>query len=114
MMYSKIEAGHGVIINWGPRIGIEANMSVADFMYAPKIGYELDVVFVSFRGNLINYIEKGNVDLRMLPEAGLSFFGAINLTYGYGIPLLKYESTQISRHRITLTVNLNPKYLGRF
>lgn len=113
MMYSKIEEGHGVIANWGPRVGIEANFSGSNFIYAPKIGYELDAVFLALRGNLINYIDKGNVDLRILPEAGLSFFGAVNLTYGYGIPLLKFESVQISRHRITLTINLNSKLWGR-
>jgi hypothetical protein len=111
LMYSEILMSHGVGAIWGPRVGIEANFKQDNFIYAPKIGYELSATFFVLRANMVSYIDKNKVDLRILPEAGISLLGYFNLTYGYGIPTLNFENPEVTRHRFTLTANL---YKGFF
>lgn len=107
LMLAKISIEQGGDAVWGPRIGMESNFNKNDFIVGTKIGYELSGMVVCFRGNAISYFHQGKTDLRLLPEVGLSLFGAVNLTYGYSIPLLDYRISSISNHRLTLTVNLN-------
>jgi len=106
-MYSKFTEMHGILMLWGPRLGVEMNMKSDHFIYAPKVGWEFSMTPLIVRGNLIANIDKGKVDLRILPEVGLSFFGLINLTYGYSISTLEFKTTEISRHRFGITTNLD-------
>lgn len=107
LMYSRLAIEHGGNTIWGPRIGLEANFSKDRFIYAPKVGYELSGMLIALRGNAIGYIDDKKLDLRLLPEAGLSLAGAINLTYGYSLPILNFKSPEVARHRITLTANVH-------
>ncbi|MCA8833176.1 hypothetical protein [Hymenobacter pini] len=104
LMYADVETGHiaGVI---GPRVGMEVSWQDR-LIYAPKIGYEIAAAVITFRGNIIGYVDRGRLDMRVLPEVGGSLLGSANLTYGYNAPLLTYRSEATSRHRITLTVNI--------
>lgn len=91
----------------GPRIGIETNFSNDHFVYAPKVGWEASSLFFGFRGNIISYIDNGKVDLRILPEIGISFLSGVNLLYGYNIPTLEFRTSATTKHRLTLTINLD-------
>jgi hypothetical protein len=88
----------------GFRVGIETNFNKNHFIYAPKIGYELNGL-ISFRGNIISYIDNGHTDLRILPEIGIGLI-YLSINYGYSIPLLDFRTPDISRSRISLTFNL--------
>jgi hypothetical protein len=107
VMFSKLWIEHAGTAIIGPRIGVESNFSPTNFIYAPKIGYELSGLLISTRANMVGYIEKDKLDLRILPELGTSFLGAVNLTYGYNIPLKAFRATDVSKHRATLTANLD-------
>lgn len=107
LMYASHYIGHGGNAIWGPRIGIEANVNQDRFVYAPKLGYELSGLLIALRGNAVGYIDNKRIDLRLLPEAGISLLGAINLTYGYNLPVLRFKSPEVARHRITFTVNVH-------
>ena len=107
LMYSKFAIEHSGNAIWGPRIGIEANFNHDKFIYAPKVGYEFSGMLIALRGNAVGYIDDKKLDLRLLPEAGISLLGAVNLTYGYNLPILSFKSTEVARHRITLTANVN-------
>lgn len=107
LMLAKSVIEHGGNAIWGPRIGIESNFSKNDLIVGTKLGYEMAGLIVCFRGNAISYFNQSKIDLRLLPEAGISLFGAVNLTYGYNFPLLDYRIPTISNHRIALTVNLD-------
>jgi hypothetical protein len=107
LMYSKLELSHSGTAIYGPRIGIETNFNPDHFIYAPKIGYEFSGLIFSFRGSTAGYIDNKKLDLRLLPEAGLSLLGAINLTYGYNIPVLDFRTSKISNHKVSLTTNLD-------
>ncbi len=83
-----------------------------DLLYLPlrfsEIDFsDIDVLFLSVRASAVSYVENRNVDLRILPEVGFSFFGLANLTYGYGIPVMSHRIEEVSRHRVTLTFNLS-------
>lgn len=107
IMYAETAMNNTGLGIYGPKLGVEMNFSSDNFIYAPKLGFEVDVLFFSVRANAVSYIEDGSVDLRLLPEVGFSFFGLANLTYGYGIPVLDHRVEDISRHRVTLTFNLS-------
>lgn len=107
LMLAKSVIEHGGNAIWGPRIGIESNFSKKDLIVGAKLGYELAGMVLCFRGTTISYFNQNKIDLRILPEAGISLFGALNLTYGYNIPLLDYRIPGISNHRIALTANLD-------
>lgn len=107
LMYSKYYIGHGGNAIWGPRLGVEVNFNKDRFIYAPKVGYELSGLLLAVRGNAVGYIDNKRLDLRLLPEAGISLLGAVNLTYGYSLPVLNFKSKEVARHRITLTANLH-------
>ncbi|MES2848931.1 MAG: hypothetical protein V4685_07740 [Bacteroidota bacterium] len=98
----------------GPRIGVEYNFNSSNNIIAPKIGYEVSGLVICLRANAVYYIGKHINDLRLLPEAGFSLTGAINLTYGFSIPLLSNRLTEVSRSRITLTFNCNKKLWRQF
>ena len=89
---------------WSYRVGMESNFNPKHFVYAPKIGFEVEW-FVHFRGNVMSYIDNGKVDLRILPEVGIGFY-YFNLCYGYNIPLLDFKTPDVSSHRISLTFNI--------
>ncbi len=116
LMLAKLESGGPCNPSalYGPRIGVETNFSNNHFVYAPKIGWEASVLLFGIRGNIISYIDKGKVDLRILPEIGISFLSGINLLYGYNIPLLDYRTTTITKHRLTLTINLDFDLWGSY
>jgi hypothetical protein len=108
LLFSKIDCGMcSPCVISGPFIGVESNFNQNNWLYGFKSGYQFAGLFLSLRGSFINYIDKGHSDLRILPEIGLSFLGIANLNYGYNIPLLNFESTLISRHRISLVINLS-------
>ena len=93
----------------GFKLGMETNLkSKADFIIAPKIGYEISITYFSIRLSALNYFKNNQSEFRLLPEAGISLGGLVNLTYGYGIG---FGNTihEISNHRLTLSFNLNRK-----
>ncbi len=107
IMYAETAMNHTGLGIYGPKLGVEMNFKSDNFIYAPKLGFEVDVLFFCVRASAVGYIEDSNVDLRILPEVGFSFFGLANLTYGYSIPVMNYRVEDISRHRVTLTFNLS-------
>ncbi|MCP2043912.1 hypothetical protein [Pontibacter sp. HSC-36F09] len=107
LMYASQYIGHGGNAIWGPRVGIEANINKDRFIYAPKLGFELSGLLIAVRGNVVGYIDDKRLDLRLLSEAGISLLGAVNLTYGYNLPVLNFKSLEIASHRIMLTANVH-------
>ena len=94
----------------GWRIGIESNLqNNTNFVIAPKIGYEISPLFYTLRFSVVNYFQDGNSEFRLLPELGYSLGGWINLTYGYGISVNNGNLRDVSRHRVSLTFNLNKR-----
>jgi hypothetical protein len=109
LMYAGYYEGnrHTFPLMWGYRVGFESNFNTKHFVIAPKIGYEV-AFLVNLRGNILGYIDDGNVDLRILPEIGWSTY-LFNLSLGYGIPLLNFRTPDIYRLRFSLVFNLDKR-----
>lgn len=72
-----------------------------------KAFYEYNFFIASgFRLNAINYFSGEKIDFRLMPQVGLSIMGNINFMYGYSIPTLGNELTDISRNSFSVTINL--------
>lgn len=107
LMFSKLDMTTGGSAIWGPRIGLESSFTKNNYLIAPKIGYEFSGLLLCVRGNLLSYIQNKKIDVRFLPEIGLSLSGALNLCYGYNVHVIANKIDYISNHRISLTVNLD-------
>jgi hypothetical protein len=84
----------------GPTLGIESNFKG---IIAPKIGWDCNVMFFCLRFSLISFIERNNVDYRVLPEIGFtSYKYSSSLTYGYVPHLLGSKNDNIGNHRISM------------
>jgi|GEM_PF-3505390 len=106
LLYTKIDCSpYFPCAMYGPFAGIESNFN-RDWVYGFKAGYQFACAFLSLRASAVTYIDNAHTDLRLLPEIGISCFGFVNLNYGYSIPMLGFESDQLSRHRLSLVVNL--------
>jgi hypothetical protein len=71
----------------------------------PKAGFGTYFIHEKLKGTGIHLrcssvlYEPGETnDLRILPEASLTFLGILNLGYAYSIPVLKNEIKEIPRH----------------
>lgn len=96
----------------GMRFGVESNFKTGnDLLFAPKIGVELSGMFICLRGTFLSYVSRQDLQFRFLPEIGISFLGFANLTYGYAIPLNNPHAIDLSRHRVTLSLNLNKRVI---
>jgi len=92
----------------GFRIGVETNLRDGhNHTIAPKIGYEMAVTIMALRLSAVNYFQNGRSEFRLLPELGISIYGWVNLTYGYGIPFNDGNLNNVSYHRVGLSFNLD-------
>ena len=107
LMLSRLDMTAGGSAIWGPRIGLESSFRSDNYMIAPKIGYEFSGLLFCLRANALSYFQNGDIDLRILPEIGLSLSGAMNLCYGYNIHIYKDKINDVSNHRISLTINMD-------
>ena len=97
-----------VVGSMGFRIGMESNFRTKEhYTIAPKIGYEINPMFLCFRLSAVNYFQHRKSEFRILPELGFSLGGWANLTYGYGIALENKNLHGLSPHSFTLTINWN-------
>ena len=91
----------------GVGLGAEfVSMQEGKTIIAPKITAQFSGLIFCFRASEINYLHNGFVDVRLLPEIGLSAFGPINLCYGYNFHLFGNKFNDISSHRVSLTFSL--------
>ena len=92
----------------GVRLGVESNFRSKDeLIIAPKIGFEISGMVICLRGTALTYFQGPYVQVRLLPEAGISLLGFANLTYGYSFPLNNSDKFDLQGHRFALSFNLN-------
>ena len=90
--------------NYGLRIGAESDCYRT---IATKIGCEIAATIVTIRLSGVQYFQGNNSEFRLISEFGYCIGGWVNLTYGYGISFKNSEITDIGRHRVCLSFNLN-------
>ncbi|WP_299339449.1 hypothetical protein [uncultured Psychroserpens sp.] len=94
----------------GFRIGLETNLRGGrNYVIAPKVGYEISATVFALRLSAVNYFQNEKSEFRLLPELGISMYGWVNLTYGYGIPFNNGNLNNVSHHRLGLSFNLDKR-----
>lgn len=94
------------IIGW--RVGAESNLkSGLEFVIAPKVGAAFTLFATTARISVVDYIQGSKSELRILPELGVTLFGLLDVTYGYGVRLTDTKIGGISEHRLGITANIS-------
>jgi hypothetical protein len=103
----------------GPYATIDIMIDEKNLLLGPKVGYEFtagvfgsafDVTYFTDK----NYDAEGH-DRRSFvgtPKIGLTLLGFLDFFYGYQIPLSEQRITTLSRHRFSITFNLNKDYFN--
>lgn len=95
---------------FGYKIACESNLNNKYLIIGPKIGTEVDILFLAFRLNIEDYINAGTNDLRFNPEIGGTIVGFITLCIGDNIPLLNTRLSMVDNFRISLNINFNKAF----
>jgi hypothetical protein len=93
----------------GLKLASEFNFTSNNFFIAPKIGGQIDFYILGARLNIIDYTNFNYHDFKFTPEIGLSLTGFVDLFYGYNFSLTEKRIHDIGTHRVTLTINFDPK-----
>jgi hypothetical protein len=103
----------------GPYATIDIMVDDENLLIGPKAGYEFTAGMFGAAFDVTYYYDKDynseGLDRRAFvatPKAGLTLLGFLDLFYGYQIPLSETVITSLSRHRFSLTFNLNKDYFN--
>jgi len=103
----------------GPYTTLDILIDDDNLLLGPKLGYEVTAGVLGLAFDVTyyydkNYDEEGN-DRRAFvgtPKAGLTLLGFADLFYGYQIPFSEQRIESLSRHRLSITFNLNKDYFN--
>ncbi len=91
----------------GYGMAAEFNLNQSNPIYGAKVFYEYNFgIILGSRINATTYFKGSVKDFRLTPEIGLSGLGIINFFYGYNIPVVGSEISEVSRHRFNITLNI--------
>jgi hypothetical protein len=103
----------------GPYATVDFMVDDKNFLLGPKLGYEFtagvfgsafDVTYFMDQ----NYNEEGEDRYAWVatPKVGLTLLGFLNFFYGYQIPISDTTIASLSRHRFSITFNVNRDYFN--
>lgn len=102
-----IHGGKNHHIEYGIKFSVEASYINSNIVLGPKLSIESNFYKVfGGRVNIINYTNFKTSDFCLTPETGITFGGYFTIFYGYNIHLTKNRISEISNHRISITLNL--------
>jgi hypothetical protein len=94
----------------GMKVSTEFNFKAENFTIAPKVGYEMAILYVGGKLSIMDYTNFTYHDFKLTPEIGLTSAGLMNVYYGINIPITKSRLDNVSLHRFSLTFNLDKFY----
>lgn len=101
----------------GPYATIDLMVDEKNLLIGPKLGYEFTAGVFGTAFDVTYFYDKDynseGMDRRAwvgTPKIGLTLLGFLNAFYGYQIPFSETRITTLSRHRFSLTFNLNKDY----
>ena len=83
----------------------EFGMKNNSFLYVPKITYSYNYILLNGSISLLNYNYSDNHSVYIKPQIGGTFFGLIDLVYGYNIPLSN-RNQEFQGSTLTLRIKL--------
>ncbi|MBL4704819.1 MAG: hypothetical protein JKY54_09875 [Flavobacteriales bacterium] len=90
----------------GPYLGLSYGANNGEGLMISKLGYSVMHKIIIVRSALINYTDFGQGMFVFRPEAGLSFFEVLSVTYGYNIPLTNTDYFNKKGHVLTINISL--------
>lgn len=91
----------------GPAVGVELAGNATEFVMAPRLSYELVKVAVGLKLDATYYLNQDlRGDLRLTPQLGLCPLGALNIYYGYAIPVAGTRIEGLGSHRVSVYLNM--------
>jgi hypothetical protein len=103
----------------GPYATIDIMVDEQNLLIGPKLGYEFTAGVFGTAFDVTYFYDKDynseGLDRRAFvatPKVGLTLLGFMDVFYGYQIPLSETRITSISRHRFSITFNLNRDYFN--
>jgi hypothetical protein len=101
----------------GPYATIDIMVDEKNLLIGPKVGYEFTAGVFGTAFDVTYYYDKDynseGMDRRAFvatPKAGLTLLGFMDVFYGYQIPISETRITSLTRHRFSITFNLNKDY----
>jgi hypothetical protein len=91
----------------GIKLASEFNFSREQFFIAPKLSYELDMLILGLRLNIVDYTNFTYHDFKLTPEIGITALGFVGIYYGVNIPMNTSRLDCVGLHRVTLSGNLD-------
>ena len=89
----------------GPRISTEFSFAKGGGFIAPKISYEANFIILGGRLGIADYTNFRTHEICFVPEAGFTYFGFIDLYFGYNIPLTTARLSKMQSAKFTVTLN---------
>ena len=91
---------------YGPAVGLELAGNATEFVLAPRLSYEVVKVAVGMKLDATYYLNQDlRGDLRLTPQLGFCPLGALNIYYGYAIPVAGTRIEGVGGHRISVYIN---------
>ncbi len=84
----------------------EHNFNVDQYTLGTKVGYKLSILFCDFTGQAIYYTDFDKSNLAIRPEIGLTFFGLLDLNYGYNFMTINNDLNKFGGHLISLRATI--------
>jgi hypothetical protein len=101
----------------GPYATVDLMIDQKNLLIGPKVGYEFTAGVFGAAFDVTYFYDKDynseGLDRRSIvgtPKAGLTLLGFLDVFYGYQIPFSETEITTLSRHRFSVSFNLNKDY----
>jgi hypothetical protein len=105
------------LLSKGPYVTVDVFINKSNFLIGPKIGYEFTAGVFGAALDVTYFIDENYGDEGInrrawvtTPKVGLSILGFADVFYGYEIPISSERISSLSRHRFSLTFNLNKDY----
>jgi hypothetical protein len=101
----------------GYKAATEFNFKQDNFFIAPKLSLELDMMFVGFRLNVMDYTNFVYHDIKFTPEYGICYGNLFTLYYGRNYAISPSRLDFVTKNKITFTItfdHLNFKDLSIF
>ena len=102
-------------VDWNVKVGYtDASLSIGihdtpgNILLCPKLSYEGTFWLLACKLSLEDYADHLHHDSRISPQIGITYFGFISFFYGYHVPIIGKEFSQIGRNSISVIINLIP------
>ena len=97
--------GYGIVYG-NYHLITEHNLGANKYIIGTKIGYKLSILFFDLTSQVIYYTDFKESNIAFRPEIGISYFGFIDINYGYNYMPSSENLKQMRGHLIALRLTI--------